>query len=289
MSSLNASTSVRLGDLLKEGRRAIRDAAFRPSTREAGLLLGRVLGLREAGVLARDRQPVSEKDVRLFRALLARRLAGEPVAYLLGEREFYGRPFWVDPRVLIPRPETEHLIEAALALDLPARPRILDVGTGSGCIAITLALEIPGSRLVATDLSLPALEVLRSNVERHGLGGRIAAVQADLATGLRLDRFDLVVSNPPYVDPTERADLSLEVRDFEPGLALFTSGSGRELIERLLAAAHGLRRGTRLMIEIGYDQSEWLRERIALVAHLDLIEIVRDYGGIPRTAVLRRL
>ncbi len=278
-----------VGDLLRQGRQALAEAAgFEPSLREANLLLRHVLGLGEASLLARRDEAVTADAAARFREFLARRLRGEPVAYLLGEREFYGRPFAVDPRVLIPRPETEHLVEAALALELPASPRILDLGTGSGVIAVTLALEIPGSRVVATDLSLAALQVLRSNVRRHAAEGRVAAVGGDLGAALRLDRFDLVVSNPPYVDPREAAELSPEVRDFEPHLALFAPGSGRRVLERLLDEARSLRPGVHLLLEIGYDQSEWLRAAVAGRRHLEPIEIVRDYGDIPRTAVLRR-
>src|SRR4030095_1300690 len=146
-----------VGQLLAEARPRLAATPFGASTREALLLLGHVLNLSEAQVLARQESEVSGEAERRFRDLLARRLTGEPVAYLLGEREFYGRPFYVDSRVLIPRPETEHVVEAALAERLPAAPRLLDVGTGSGCLAVTLALEIPGARVAATDLSAGAL------------------------------------------------------------------------------------------------------------------------------------
>ncbi len=277
-----------IGDLLRQGRRTLAAAdGFEPSPREANLLLGYVLGRGEASLLAHRDEAVGSGAAARFRELLERRHHGEPVAYLLGEREFYGRAFSVDPRVLIPRPETEHLVEAALALELPASPRILDLGTGSGAIAVTLALEIPGARVVATDLSLPALRVLRTNIDRHGTGGRVNPVRGDLGAAFRLERFDLVVSNPPYVDPVEAAGLSPEVRDFEPHLALFALGSGRGILERLLDEARSLRPEVHLLVEIGYDQATWLRSAVAERRHLELVEIVRDYGDIPRTAVLR--
>jgi release factor glutamine methyltransferase len=270
--------------LLDQARRRLAHAAVEPPSREAHLLLGHVLGRSEASLRARPEEPVADDLADRFRALVERRRRGEPVAYLFGEQEFYGRPFTVDPRVLIPRPETEHLVEAALALDLPAAPRILDVGTGSGCIAVTLALEIPGARLVATDVSLPALRVARSNAERHG-AARVAMVRADLAAALQLERFDLVASNPPYVDP-EDAATAADVREFEPWLALFAEDSGRGVLARLLGASGSLRPGVHLLLEIGYDQGEWLRASVP--EHLKLLDVVRDYGGIPRTAVLRR-
>lgn len=276
-------------ELLREARLRLARVPFEPSSREATLLLTEVLGVSEARLYARNDEPVPEPDRRRFEALLERRLTGEPFAYLRGEREFYGRPFTVDPRVLIPRPETEHLVEAALALELPQAPRVLDVGTGSGCIAVTLALEIPGARVTASDISLGALRVLQVNARRHGVRDRLHPLQADLTDALRLERFDLVVSNPPYVNPDEAGELSPEVVDFEPHAALFAADSGREVIERLLRAAATLRGGTPLLIEIGYDQAKWLRAVVDARRDLELRDIVRDYGGIPRTAVLRRV
>lgn len=280
--------STTIAELLRQGRERLAGAEHQPSTREAALLLGYVLGLGEASVLARGEQTVAERERRRFEVLLARRLAGEPAAYLLGEREFYGRTFAVDSRVLIPRPETEHLVEAALALDLGEAPFVLDVGTGSGAIAVTLALELPGARVVASDLSMGALLVAARNVERHGVGGRVLSVRGDLAAGLRLGRFDLVVSNPPYIDPQEQPSLSPEVRDFEPHEALFAPERGRGVLTRLLAASKELRPGTPMLLEIGYDQSEWLYRTIDERLDLELVDIRRDYGGVPRSAVLRR-
>jgi len=283
-----------VGELLAEGRRALAGASFEPLPREAALLLGHLLGRSEAQILARPEAPVTVDEAGRFRALLARRLTGEPFAHLTGEREFYGRPFTVDRRGLVPRPETEHLVEAALDLHLPPSPRILDLGTGTGCLAITLVLELPGARAVATDVSLPALDLLRANLRRHRVAGRVAAVAADLDAGIRLDRFDLVVSNPPYVDPAVADQLSPEVRDFDPPTALFAADAGRAAIHRLLHAAHRLRPGVHLLIEIGHDQAEWLRATVAAAADdddvrdVELVELRRDYGGILRTAVLRR-
>src|ERR1700674_5912187 len=228
-----ASAACLLGDLLRDRRRRLGVTAFAPP-REAALLLGAVLGLSEAQVMARDDQPVPPAAAARFEALLARRLGGEPVAYLLGEREFYRRSFAVDERVLIPRPETEHLVEAALTLALPPAPRILDVGTGSGCLAVTLALELTGARVVAADLSPAALAVAAGNARRHGVAGRVAAAASDLIAAFDLSRFDLVVSNPPYVDPGDAPALSPEVCNFEPHLALFSPDSGDAVLARLI-------------------------------------------------------
>ena len=195
--------AVTVRQLLADARARLGTAAF-ASPREAHLLLGHVLGLGEASLLARDDAAVSEDDSARFTALIERRLAGEPVAYLVGSKEFFGRPFAIDRRVLVPRPETEHLVEAALALagSLPPRPRILDIGTGSGCIAVTLALELPASRVAATDRSPAALAVAQRNA--NALGAHVEFVAADWASTLRAECFDLVVSNPPYLDPPGR-------------------------------------------------------------------------------------
>lgn len=279
--------SATVADLLAEARPRLAATPFGAPAREALLLLGHVLGLSEAQVLARGELAVDSGQADRFRKLLARRLSGEPVAYLLGEREFYGRPFHVDSRVLIPRPETEHLVEVALTEPLPPAPWILDVGTGSGCLAVTLALEVPGSRVVATDLSPGALAVADRNVRRHGVRDRVKLAGLDLLTGLDLARFDLVVSNPPYIDCGDAPLLSPEVCNFEPHLALFPPGAGDSILARLLGQGEGLRPGVALMVEIGQGQLDAVR-RHAEASALDLESVRHDYSGIPRVLVLRR-
>ncbi|MEM8994670.1 MAG: peptide chain release factor N(5)-glutamine methyltransferase [Acidobacteriota bacterium] len=272
--------------LLDEARPLLAMARADTDPREAMTLLGHVLGLKDSQLLARGDRPVASADVEAFRLLIRRRTAGEPVAYLTGERGFYGRDFVVDERVLVPRPETEHLVEAALGLELPASPKIVDIGTGSGAIAVTLACERPDVDVVATDIDGDALAVARKNAVRHGVCDRVRFVRGDLAGALDLSRVDLVVSNPPYIGTSE--EISFEVLDFEPHLALFAPGAGRSLIRRLLASAVSLRPGVCMILEIGYRQGEWLREKVEASDHLELGEMVRDYGGHERTALLRR-
>jgi release factor glutamine methyltransferase len=223
----------------------------------------------------------------VFNRLLARRLKGEPVAYLVGEKEFFGRPFFVDDRVLIPRPETEHLVEAALGLDLPKEVRLLDLGTGSGCLAISLVLEIPRAWALAVDLSPAALAVTAKNVSRHGATDRVALACVDLVAGVDFTGFDLVISNPPYVAWEERDVLSPEILDFEPEMALFAGQDGQSLIRRLLHDLQPLASGSYLLLEIGAGQDEALR-RLAAASSFQCLEILPDYGGIPRVAVLRQ-
>ncbi|MES1242964.1 MAG: peptide chain release factor N(5)-glutamine methyltransferase [Acidobacteriota bacterium] len=280
---------VTIDQLLAEARPRLAATPFGAPAREASLLLGRVLGLSEAQVLAHGERAVPEEPAERFRALLARRLAGEPAAYLFGEREFYGRSFQVDPRVLIPRPETEHLVEAALEAPRPDRPWILDVGTGSGILAVTLALEIPGARVVATDLSPGALAAASANARRLGVRERVFPVGADLARGLDPGRFDLVVSNPPYVDWNDAPTLSPEVYNFEPHVALFAPGAGDSLYERLFSevSAGGLRPGVRLLAEIGQGQLDAVR-RHATASGWQVAGVRQDYAGIPRVVILER-
>jgi release factor glutamine methyltransferase len=282
---VNPELTVR--DLLTEARRRLAATPFGAPPREAGLLLGHVTGLSEAQILAHPERPVEAAEAARFGALLERRLTGEPVAYLLGEREFYGRSFHVDSRVLIPRPETEHVVEAALTLGLREGARIVDVGTGSGCLAVTLALEVPGSFVVATDLSPGALAVAAGNARRHGVGDRVHLVGADLLSGLDLSRFDLVVSNPPYIDKEEAPSLSLEVCNFEPHLALFSPGAGDSTLARLFEESRGLPAGAALVVEIGYGQLDAAR-RHASASSLQLAGTWKDYSGIPRVLTLRR-
>lgn len=276
-----------LDDLLERARPRLAAAPFGPSTREAALLLGHVLGLTEAQVLARGDQPVGELARRRFLALLERRLGGEPVAYLVGAREFYGRSFAVDRRVLVPRPETEHLVEAALASRLPRAPRILDLGTGSGCLAVTLALELPAARLVASDLSPGALAVAAANARRWQVDGRVRLVAADLFAGLDLSRFDLVVSNPPYVDRRDAPALSPEVVDFEPELALFAADGGEAVLARIFAGAAALGPGAQVLVEIGHGQLASLERRLR-ASPLQILDAWNDYSRIPRVLRLSR-
>lgn len=280
-----------IAQLLAEARPRLAATSFGAPPREAALLLGRLLDLSEAQILAHGEREVPEETAERFRSLLERRLTGEPVAYLLGEREHYGRPFSVDSRVLIPRPETEHVVEEALAAPLPERPWILDVGTGSGILAVTLALEIPGARTIATDVSPGALAVARGNARRHGVEDRARFVGADLAHGLDLSRFDLVVSNPPYIDAGDAPSLSPEVVDFEPHVALFAPGSGDggdSVLARLFSQLGvGLRPGIRAIVEIGFGQIEAAR-RHAEASGLEFAGARLDYAGIPRVVVLAR-
>ena len=270
--------AARIVDLLDAGQEHLAGSVEQPR-REAALLLGEVLGLAEAQLYARADDDVPEQAAVSYGQLVRRRADRVPMAYLLGRREFYGRSFAVDPRVLIPRPETEHLVESALNC-IGDGARVLDVGTGSGCIAVTLALERPDSRIVATDLSPGALAVAAANCREHGVGDRVRLVRADLLAALRPGVFDVVVSNPPYVDVGEWPSLMPEVRDHEPPEALF-AGDGLDFYRRLFAAGSFLHAGQRLLVEIGKGQLDAARE-LAEQGGFEEEWVVADLAGIPR-------
>ncbi|MEM7048387.1 MAG: peptide chain release factor N(5)-glutamine methyltransferase [Acidobacteriota bacterium] len=278
---------IDLGSLVADAKGRLRAAPFAPPAREALLLAGYVLGLSEAQVLAFPERLVPPDDATRFARLLERRLAGEPFAYLTGEKEFFGRPFAVDRRVLIPRPETEHLVSTALELTLPNRPRILDVGTGSGCLAVTLALELPKAQVVATDLSLSALAVAHRNIVRHRVSARVTTLAADRFSALDPATFDLIVSNPPYIGRQDEHLLSSEILDHEPHSALFSTRRGRAMVEDLIEGAVGMNPGTSLLLEIGHDQIVMIR-RHAAAWNWNLVATIPDYAGIPRVVRLDR-
>jgi release factor glutamine methyltransferase len=259
----------------------------------ADLLLAHVLKAARVKLYMDFDRPLSKDELSTYKALIQRRLAGEPTQYLVGAKEFYGRRFSVDARVLIPRPETELLVEAALR-ELPSdRPiRVLDLCTGSGCIALTLAAERPRSSVWATDLSAGALVVARQNAEQLGLDGRVTFFEGDLCDPLpQQARFDLIVANPPYVRRGELATLQREVRR-EPTLALDGGDDGLEVLRRVLAqAAPRLNAGGLLALEIGEEQGAAVRELLVRAGYHDA-RIERDlerhdrlaFGRAPRPA-----
>lgn len=255
---------------------------------EAELLIGEAIQQTRTWLYSHpEYQPTPEQLQRLDR-LTGHRRAGQPIAYLLGRREFYGRDFRVDSNVLIPRPETELLIEQALETPLPTAARILDIGTGSGCIILTLAAERPGWRCSAIDISAAALDVARQNQIALGLAQRpIEWLQGDLFKPLEQAKsnpvFDLIVSNPPYV---ARNDPHLEQGDlrFEPDVALTSGDDGFDTIRRLIETAPNfLKRDGRLLIEHGYDQSKVVRKLFKKRGFAD-VSAVRDLAGIRRVA-----
>lgn len=249
----------------------------------AELLLAHILSLSRVRLYIDLDRPLNREELARVRALIERRLQREPTQYLIGEKEFYGRRFAVDPRVLIPRPETELLVERVLArIPAGAMPRLLDVCTGSGCIAATFALERPDAEVHATELSLDALAVARANAQR--LEAKVQFVESDLLGALPVDlRFDVVVSNPPYVARAELAGLMPEVQR-EPRLALDGGGDGLEVIRRLITEARPrLFPGGLLAMEIGETQGDAVRHLLSEAGYQE-VAIEKDLERRDRLA-----
>lgn len=280
--------------------------------RDAETLLLHLIGKNKAWLMAHADDDFAGCNAIRYASLIERRLKGEPVQYIAGEVEFYGIPFHVTPDVLIPRPETEHLVEQCLALAKqfvqpqslgapfmtrplrhewegkdPASPiRILDVGTGSGAIAVALATQLPNAVIAATDISEAALAIASENAKRNGVAIRF--LQGDLLFPVAGEAFDLIVSNPPYVPATDRDSLSVEVRDHEPSLALFAGNDGLDIYRRLIPQAFAaLAQGGFIALEIGYGLQPALQSVLADTGFTN-IEFTPDLQGIPRVAAGQR-
>lgn len=255
---------------------------------DAEVLARHALGWDRARLLAHARDPEPPDFSVKFGALVDRRAAREPVAQIVGVREFWERDFEVTPDVLIPRPETEIIVEEALAFarEFPCRTA-MDVGTGSGCLAVTIACEINDVHVTATDASAAALAIAERNARRHAVADRITFVQTDLLRGV-MGMADLIVSNPPYVPESEAAGMQPEVLRYEPHVALFGGPTGLEVIRRLFAEAKdNLAPHGRLIVEFGFGQDAAVRQ-LASSTGWEVVRVRDDLQGIPRTIVLRR-
>jgi release factor glutamine methyltransferase len=264
-----------------------------PSPRlNAELLLIFILNCDRAYLFAHPERELSAEETSRYDAVLAERARGVPAQYITGHQEFWGMDFIVSPAVLIPRPETEHVVEVVLELvhggggqECPphtssSQPSMVDVGTGSGCIALALAKELPNAEIHATDISSAALEIARANAARHQLESRVHFREADLLVGLNAESFDFIVSNPPYVGDSEEDQVQFEVRKFEPRNAVFGGPAGVEIIARLIPqAGAALKLGGWLVMEI----SGTIVERVlGLLGGWDCVHVSLDLQGIPR-------
>jgi release factor glutamine methyltransferase len=257
----------------------------------AELLLMFTIGCDRANLHAHPERELNGEEQRRYEQALAQRARGIPAQYITGHQEFWGMDFIVSPAVLIPRPETEHVVETVLecvgrAPSPAAALHIVDVGTGSGCIALALAKEIPSAEVHAIDISPEALEIARANAARYQMEARIQFHTTDLLTGLEPGAFDFVVSNPPYVGESEADQVQLEVRKFEPRSAVFAGPTGLEVIERLIPAArNALKSGGWLVMEISGTIADGVP---SLLEGWDCLQIKNDLQDIPRVAYAKR-
>jgi release factor glutamine methyltransferase len=313
--------SIDIRAALKEGIAQLRAVQIPSHTLATELLLMHALGRDRAWIYSHPEESLDSAAAEKFLALIARRATGEPVQYLTGKQEFWGLEFEVTPAVLIPRPETEHVMEVALArlgergikihMDTGApreKLRVADVGTGSGCLAVALARDLPHAEVFATDISAPALEIARRNAARHNVADRIHFLQSDLLAGLaqtdpsgvvarhavpaqtqKAPQFDLIVSNPPYIARNEAAHLQHEVRDHEPHAALFGGPTGVEMYQRLIDQARDLLRDRGILVlELGHDSAEHVRKIFDAQPEWTKVAITMDLAGIPRVLAAER-
>jgi release factor glutamine methyltransferase len=269
--------------------RRFADAGIASARLEAQLLLAHALGCNRMQLYTGFDKPLGEVELAGFRSLIKRRLAGEPVAYLLGEQEFWALPFHVDASVLVPRADTETVIEVALRMraDRTLPCRVLDLCTGSGAIAISLAKELPAARVIATDVSAAALAIARRNAERNAVADRVELHEGDLFAPVTGERFDLIVANPPYIASAVIDTLAPEVRR-EPRLALDGGSDGLAFYDRICAAIlDHLEPGGALVVEHGFDQADAVRGRLAAAGLVD-IGLEHDLGKNPRVTFGRR-
>lgn len=284
-------TAHTIGTLLRAATAQLTSAGVDSPRLSAELMLCHGLGVSRVALVADHRKELTEAETATVTALLDRRAMGEPAAYILGTREFYGRDFAVTPATLIPRPETEHLIETALAA-LPAGDiRMADLGTGTGCIAITLCAECTRCSGIAVDLSAAALAVAHANARTHGVTNRLSPVRADFTKPLLAPHsLDLMVTNPPYISEPEYAELSPEVRNHEPRTALVPGPSGLEHARILVAeATRAVRPGGLFLMEFGCTQGADVAALFTRYApQWNTVDIRTDLAGLDRYVFARR-
>lgn len=282
--------SVSIGEALRRASRELDQGGVAEARREAGSLLSHVIEKDRTFLISHAEDVLGERELESFENAIARRAKGEPAQYITGKQDFYGRAFRVTPDVLIPRPETELLVEAALQV-MNAGSVICDVGTGSGCIAITLLCERSDAHAVAVDVSEAALEVARANARELAVNDRVEFLLSDCFSALNESAsplFDLILSNPPYVSANQLPGLQREVRDHEPLVALSPGDDGLSVIKRLLLdSPQFLRTNGYLLMEIGFDQGERV-EQLIDPNLWTLKEILPDLQGIPRIVVLQK-
>lgn len=279
-----------LGRLLTWTTNFLKDKQADSPRLDAEVLLAHILGVQRIALYTRFDELANDEVRNRYRQLVKQRVEGCPVAYLVGFKEFYNLRFNVTPAVLIPRPETELLVLEAIRLAKPhSTPRIVDVGTGSGAVALTLAKHLPQARVTAIDLSPEALEVAKKNADQHKLSS-VRFLQGDLLQPVASEKFDIVVSNPPYIDSEVVKQLPITVKNFEPKLALDGGPGGTAIIERLATEAKAvLGTGGYLLLEIGADQGKSLPALLERLGGYGPVTVLPDHAGLPRVVKAPRL
>ncbi|MCA1957410.1 MAG: peptide chain release factor N(5)-glutamine methyltransferase [Nitrospira sp.] len=281
--------------LLGATKRTLAQAGVERADQESRWIVSHVLGLESHQLLSRSEQSVSDETWARVASLASRRSVREPLQYILGTQEFCGLEFHVTPAVLIPRPETELLVQEALrVVDFAKETVLVDVGTGSGCVAVTLATILGKARILAVDRSPEALAVAKANAERHGVADKIEWLEGDLLSPLReqglMGKVDVVASNPPYIAEAEWANLQPEVRGFEPRSSLVSGPLGTEFHERLLRESLDyLAPGGTLVMEIGSGQFPAVRRMVEQIKDYGSVQVVRDEAGLERTVIVQRM
>ena len=289
------SAAMNVGVALRDAMARMRSAGVPSHALAAELLLMHVLDCDRAWLYAHPEAPLDAEDARRYFEFVTQRAEGTPTQYLTGKQEFWGLEFEVTPAVLIPRPETEHIVEVAVERlgkeRANASLRIADVGTGSGCIAVAFAHEFPRAEIFATDISADALAVAARNAARHNVAERVHFLECNLLDAFASERatFDMIVSNPPYVARDGEAQLQREVREHEPHAALFCGATGTEIYAPLISqAAELLRSGGLLALEIGYGALGRVRSLLAESPAWTEIRVANDLAGIPRVISAKR-
>lgn len=286
----------KLSEAITEGAARLEHSSVAEARRTAGVLLCHLLEIERTHLLTRSNESISQANYELFLRLVDRRAAGEPLQYITGHQEFYGLDFIVTPDVLIPRPETEFLVERVLKLieeSKQSSPLIVDVGTGSGCIAVSVAVNATHARVLATDVSQSSLDIAMKNAAKHEVRDRIEFLAGDLLAplaGRDLEgAVDILATNPPYVNARSVGHLQPEVRDWEPHAALLGGPEGLDFYRRLFEDTTGyLKPDGFMVIEIGYDQFAAIEELSAAYSW-QILDVTRDLQGFPRTLTLKNL
>ena len=277
-----------VADILREAADRLEESGVADTRREAASLLGFVLDRGKTFLYSHPEYVLTVDEYSRIQSFIARRAEREPFQYIVGRQEFYGLEFEVTPDVLIPRPETEMLTARAIdVLTGTDAPRFCEVGIGSGCIAVSILYNVPGATAVGLDISGNAMQVAGRNAEKHGVASRLELRESDVFSALRDEKFDMVVSNPPYVRAADLQALQPEVRDYEPHAALTDGSDGVSIIRQIIEGAPGfLKASGSLLIEIGFDQGYEVGKMLRGAIWAE-VEIIPDFQGIPRMASAR--